>query len=193
MEILFRKLGYAIAPQREAELLAKFWIKRDFNPIIKFVKNNGNFFQDVPFSLPETYKELDKNFPNSKFILTVRESEEVWYQSVVKFQTKLFGKNGNIPTADDLKNATYVHKGYIWNNIINIYKGITEEDPYNEQILKAVYSKHNADIIKHFEGRENQLLVINLQEENTSQKIADFFNLNVDLIDIPWENKTKNI
>ncbi|MGB1249592.1 MAG: sulfotransferase, partial [Candidatus Promineifilaceae bacterium] len=39
-----------------------------------------NFFEDWPW--PLIYREIDKQFPNSKFILTVRDNEQAWLASL---------------------------------------------------------------------------------------------------------------
>jgi hypothetical protein len=119
----FEELGFVVGYQREAELLMEDYFEEDYERIIKYCKK-AEVFQDVPFSFPDTYKILDKEFPNSKFILTVRDSSDQWYTSITKFHAKLFG-NGNIPTWEDLKNAEYIYKGWIYNNFINNY-GLTE-------------------------------------------------------------------
>jgi len=102
-----RELGYYVAPQRPAELLLENWYNNNFKSIIKFVRYNGQAFQDIPFSLPGTYEVLDRAFPDSKFILTIRDDAEKWYQSVTKFHSRIFG-NGTIPVKEDLMNAIYV-------------------------------------------------------------------------------------
>lgn len=90
-------LGYKIGDQRTAELLHKEWSLRNFKPIVEYCKT-AEFFQDIPFSKPFTFVALDQAFPNSKFILTVRDNPEQWYNSLVKFHSKLWGKDGRTPT-----------------------------------------------------------------------------------------------
>ena len=50
------ELGFHVGRQRPAELLVKNCLKNDYKKLIKFVKYHGVAFQDVPFSLPHTYK-----------------------------------------------------------------------------------------------------------------------------------------
>ena len=70
-------LGYLIGDQRQAELLFDDWVKRDFSKLIEYCKT-AVFFQDSPFSYPYTYVAIDQAFPNSKFILTIRDDAEQW-------------------------------------------------------------------------------------------------------------------
>ena len=184
----FEELGFVVGNQREAELLMEDYFEEDYKRIIKYCKT-AEVFQDVPFSFPDTYKILDKEFPNSKFILTVRDSSDQWYTSVTKFHAKLFG-NGNIPSWEDLKNVEYVYKGWIYNNFINNY-GLTEKDnPYKKEVLIAHYEKHNQDIINYFEGRPDDLLIINLSEKDTYVKFCNFIGVVPKRETFPWENKT---
>ena len=96
-----QELGYIVGRQKEAELLFDDWIKRDFRKLIKYC-HTAQFFQDIPFSLPYTYIIMDHAFKGSKFILTIRDNPEKWYNSITKFHAKIYGKNGQIPTKEDL-------------------------------------------------------------------------------------------
>ena len=100
MAKLFDNIGYQVASQRAGEALVKDWLIDESKNIVKYVKNGGEVFQDIPFSLPDTYKVLDKNFPDSKFILTIRDSPEVWYDSLIRFHAKMFN-NGKIIEKDE--------------------------------------------------------------------------------------------
>lgn len=73
-------LGFKLGKQSRAERLLEDWGKRDFCRIIRYCKS-ADAFQDIPFSLPDTYQALDEAFPKSKFILTVRNNSEEWYET----------------------------------------------------------------------------------------------------------------
>lgn len=93
-----------------------------------------NAFQDNPW--PLFYRELDKKFPGSKFILTVR-PPEAWLRS----QVKHFGAK--------------MSRMRQW-----IYgKGCPDG---NEAIYLARYNNHNAEVVDYFRERPNDLLVIDL-------------------------------
>lgn len=187
MAAVFRLLDIPVGNQRKAELLTRQVLSGDYKEFYEYTKYGGVAFQDVPFSLPGTYKLLDKKFPDSKFILTVRDSPEVWYNSVVKFHTKLFG-NGSLPTKSDLLKAEYVHPGWIWETFRH-YK-TPEDDIYNKNILIQHYQDYNNGVIEYFKSQPEKLLVINLKETNAIEKIAQFLNSRKSIEKIPWENKT---
>ena len=185
---IFLELGIPVGAQREAELLAPDWGVGRFDRIEQYVRYGGVAFQDVPFSLPDTFQEMDKRFPGSKFILTVRDSAEVWYSSLIRFQSKIFG-NGHLPTKEDLQNAAYVYKGWAW-EMNRFIHNTPEDDLYNEEALKQSYLKHNADVKAYFSNRPEQLLVINLKDVDAAKKLSTFLNTGKALKEIPWENRT---
>jgi hypothetical protein len=185
---IFQQLEIPVGAQREAERLAPDWGVGRYDRIEQYVRYGGIAFQDVPFSLPGTYREMDERFPGSKFILSVRDSADVWYDSLVRFQSKLFG-NGSTPTKEDLQKATYIHKGWVW-KMNRFIHNTPEDDLYNEEAFKSSYLKHNADVKEYFSDRPEQLLVVNLKEVEAAKKISAFLNTGKGIEEIPWENKT---
>lgn len=191
LKFAFKRLGYSVGNQRIAEILCdKYYFEDKFEPIIKYCRT-AEVFQDVPFSYPKTYRYLDDYYPNSKFILTIRDSPEQWYNSLVKFHSKKFGKNGNVPTVEDLKNAVYIRKGFLYNTVK--VHGTPDEDPYNKEIMMNHYKEYNESVINYFKDRLKDLLVINLGEKDSYQKFEDFLNIDSQYNDFPWVNKTSNI
>lgn len=185
---IFNEIGLDVAPQEHFELLIKDWYKNDYSKILTSVKYKGISFQDIPFSLPNTFKILDNEFPNSKFILTIRDSPEVWYKSLTSFHAKLFG-NGNIPNKEDLKKAEYIYTGWMWEVNRMVYN-TPENDIYNEQILKQHYIDYNTSVIEYFKDKPGKLIVINLKQKNVLTTICDFLEVENSIKEIPWENKT---
>lgn len=187
LEKALRELGYKMGDQSKGELLLKHYINRDFKPILEFCKT-AEAFQDIPFSYPYTFLALHQAFPNAKFILSVRDDGRQWYHSLVKFHSKLFGKNGGIPTSDDLKNATYRYKGFIWDAMHTLYQ-TPDDDPYNEEILIAHYYYHNQMVRDFFRDSPN-LLEVNLSAPDAYRKFCMFLNFEPKKASFPWENKT---
>lgn len=190
LKIALSDLGYIIGNQREAELLSKDYIEDSFERIIHYCET-AEAFQDVPFSLPHTYAYIDKAFPKSKFILTIRDNSEQWYNSLVSFHSKVYGEN-LVPTIDQLTNSSYVYKGWAWDITKKTY-GISESDnPYDRELLIKCYEKHNKDVISYFKNRPNDLLVINVSDREAYQEICKFLKLKPTVDGFPWENKTSN-
>lgn len=188
LEKAFKDLGFCVGDQRIAEILYdRHYFKFQFEPIIEYCKT-AQVFQDVPFSRSNTYKVLDDAFPGSKFILTVRDDAEQWYNSLTRFHAKMFGKDERIPTVDDLKEANYVRPGFMY-NVIRAH-GTPEGDPYNQEVMLNYYESYNQEVIDYFKDRPGHLLVINIAEKGAYQKFIDFLGVDTPYNDFPWENRT---
>lgn len=180
--------GYIIGNQKEAERLFPFYKVRDFNPVINYCKK-AEAFQDSPFSLPYTFIPLDHAFPKSKFILTIRENPEVWYNSLVVFHSRIFGE-GSVPTVNQLKSALYNYQGFPYEAMKVVY-GTQDEDIYNKEILINNYTLHNNLVRDYFKFRSDDLLILNLNEEGSYIKLCEFLKKKPLYDSFPWENKAK--
>ena len=119
MQVPLQQLDYQVAPQLPGELLLEDWLQKRYGRIVDFARFAGDAFQDIPFSLPDTYKHLDQAFPESKFILTIRPSADEWHQSLTRFHSKIFG--GKLPERQDLEHSKYVKKGWMYKVIKSLY------------------------------------------------------------------------
>lgn len=167
-------LGFQVGDQSQGELLLEAWAEREYEPIIEYC-NSAQAFQDVPFCLDHTYKALDEAYPGSKFILTVRNSAEEWHESLVRFHTKIVGKR-RLPTPHDMKVFPYRFPGWIWRAHRLIY-GIDEATLFDAAIYKACYEAHIASVLKHFAGRPNDLLVLNVGELSAMPRLCAFLGV----------------
>jgi len=183
----FEDLGFIVGNQREAFLLLNDYIARDFEAIKKYCKA-AQVFQDFPFSYPDTYRFLDQAYPNSKFILSIRNSPDQWYESVVTFHSKLFG-GGNLPTVSLLKDADYIWKGWIWEAFHEIYK-TPEHDPYNRTMLISQYVTYNNDVNDYFRNRKDDFIEINIAERDSYMRLMKFLNIESPYNEFPWANRT---
>lgn len=182
------ELGYSIGNQRVAELLMYDYAIRDFSKIVDYC-HTADFFQDIPFSKPYTYAILDHEFPNSKFILTIRDSAEQWYNSLISFHTNLWGEGGQTPSKEDLKKATYIYQGFPW-HANRIHYNTPDHNPYKKEILIKSYLEHINSVKFYFRHRPGDLLIINVAEEGSYQKLCDFVGVKPVRENFPWKNKT---
>jgi len=188
LEQAFKDLGYTVGDQLKAETLANtYYFDGVFEPIVNYCKD-AQVFQDAPFSFPDTYKILDAAYPGSKFILTIRDDAEQWYQSLIRFHSKLFA-NGAIPSAEDLRKADHKIKNYIFNSVVRLH-GTPEDDPYNKEIMIKHYLDHNEQVMNYFKYRPADLLVINMSQTDSYQQFIDFLGVNSPFDAFPWKNKT---
>jgi len=154
-------LGFRLGSQPDAELLIKDWGKGDFRRILDYCET-ADAFQDVPFCLEFTYQILDYAFPDSRFILTVRNTVEEWYESLVRFHTAIVGTH-RLPTADDLKRFPYRYVGWLWRCHELIY-GIDESSLFDRQLYIQSYESHNRGILEYFRYRPSSLVVVNVSD-----------------------------
>jgi len=119
--------------------------------------------QDMPWAV--IYKELDKKFPGSKFILTVRPSDE-WIKSIVNHF-----KDYYIP-------------GHEWIYGVRSAKG-------NEEIYIRRYEAHNCEVLEYFKGRPNDLLVMDITKGDGWEKLCPFLNKEIPPIAFPIQNTAK--
>jgi hypothetical protein len=188
LKLAFENLGFTVGDQRTAEILYdRHYFDGEFEPIVKYCRT-AEVFQDVPFSCPDTFKYLDKAYPGSKFILTVRDDAEQWYRSITRFHAKKFGKGGRTPTVEDLKSATYVKKGMPY-NVVRIH-GTPEHDPYNKEIMVAHYENYNRGVVEYFKNRPGDLLILNVADKSAYEKFVKFLNVDSSYTEFPWENRT---
>ena len=189
LEAALNSMGYDLGNQARAEMLAEECYEGRFERLIRFCDLH-QAFQDVPFSLSDTYKVLDQAFPNSKFILTVRSSPEAWFHSMCKFQSKIFGKDGKLPTEEDLKNSNYGYRGLSYDYMKRNFN-YPNTPLYEKETYIRIHEKRNQEIKDYFKDRDNQLLILNVSEEYALQKLGAYlgFKFPRDL-QFPWINKT---
>jgi hypothetical protein len=165
--------GFKVGHQMTGELMLYEYLNNNFNPIIEHCKT-ADAFKDVPFSLHNTYKHLDIAFPNSKFILTIRDNEDEWYDSIVRFHTKIF--KGKLPDAKSLKESKYIKIG--WQYLVHAKTyNVEDNDLYNKEKLVMYYKKHNEDVENYFKDRPNDLLILNVKEINGYKKFCVFLGV----------------
>lgn len=170
LEAALATLGYRMGSQQEGEQLLPHWLKRDFAPIVEFART-AEAFQDIPFSLPYTYLHLDAHFPEAKFILSIRDSAEQWYESVVHFTRSLF-LSGLLPTAEEMKRFTYCYPGFFHDAQCKVVPGIGA-DPFDRDANMAFYEAHNYQVASYFRY-SGRLLVINLAATGSYRAMCDF-------------------
>lgn len=111
--------------------------------------------------IPVLYEKLDKAYPGSKFILTVRD-EDAWIRSVEKFWTY----EGNPQRWTwDIDGFSHKMHGMIY--------GVTE---FNENIFRERYRRHNDEVKRYFSGRSD-LLVLEINEQATMAPLCRFLGM----------------
>jgi hypothetical protein len=177
--------GLRVGDQVRAELLVDDWARRDFRRIIAYCRI-ADAFQDVPFSLNHTYGVLDHAYPGAKFILTVRDSADEWFDSLLRFHAKLIGKQ-RVPTADDLREFSYHGTGWLW-HAHQLLFNVDETNLYDRDHYVAQYELHNRQVLDYFRHRPEDLLVLNIGKSNAMQSLCDFLGFDYDGRQMPHLN-----
>jgi hypothetical protein len=181
-------LGYRLGDQHRGERLVDAWARRDWQPIIDYCRS-AEAFQDVPFSLDFTYVALDHAFPGAKFILTVRNSPDEWFDSLTRFHTQLIGKN-RLPTADDLKAFPYNGEGWMWHAHALIF-GVDEDSLYDRPTYIRHYQRRRRAVEEYFGHRPGDLLVLNVADPDAMEKLAQFLGRDARGCSMPHLNKSR--
>ena len=201
LEKLLRFYGYHLPNQQEQEIrLAKQVFSTNYSELVSFV-NNFNAFQDMPFSQGLTYVAVDALFPNSKFILTERDSEE-WFNSYCEFTRKMFGLNVKSMTElteqDVIDKLRYLYPNYfheIKERLLTKFKESTNhvlwDKLFDKDYYIEMYENRNNEIKRYFSKTKNKLLIIDITKEKDTRKICSFLNIPAELaVEMPHENKS---
>lgn len=139
-------------------------LKGNYEKVYKMIEG-FDVLEDTPWFM--IYRELDKQFPGSKFILTIREAEG-WYDSICRH-------SDNIRTAQ---------REWIYG------RGNGNPAANKENTLK-VYKDHNEQVLEYFKDRPEDLLVMDLTIGDGWEKLCGFLNLEIPGIPFPHKNKKK--
>lgn len=119
-------------------------------------------FQDNPW--PLLYKEMDKAFPGSKFIMTIRPPEQ-WLKSAVKG----FG-TGTSPVRE-------------W-----IYGEGAGSPVGNERVWLDRYERHNREVLEYFANRPGDFMIMDLAAGDGWEKLCGFLGMPVPKVPFPHAN-----
>lgn len=185
VEQALKQMGFKVAIPEIGYMLVEDIYNKKYDNFINYCET-ADAFQDTPFFMNDLYKILDYTFPNSKFILTIRDNEDIWFQSMYRFFLKNnINKIDKILPEDIKKNDTFLYKNYLLNHFKMLYPN---SDLFDEENYKMSYKNHIKEVIEYFKDRDN-LLVLNLKAKNSYQNLGQFLGVEVDSNEIfPWEN-----
>ena len=171
------ELGYFMSNQHDFERLYNRYAKGELT-VEDILKKCSEYevFQDIPFSLPAFYKHVDKKYPKCKFVLTVRSDSNIWYKS---FENYYGGQ-------EKIKNDPYLERGFLYNT----FKTMFQSEDFNKEICMNVYKKHIEDVKKYFAGNNKRLLVLDVSEKDSYEKLCLFLGKMPQRESFEWKNKT---
>ena len=139
------------------------------NPDVDLTVVNHDFVSDMP--IQTRYKEYDKKYPGSKFILTVR-NKESWLKSCSKhFRDLVRDKNS-------LRYKYRIEQ--------------TGIDGYDEDVFSKTYDQHIEEVKEYFKNREVDLLIIDICAGDGWDKLCEFLGKEVPKQPFPKENVSKS-
>ena len=110
------------------------------------------------------YQALDRLYPNSKFILTVRDKRN-WLRSCERYWA------AGLP--EDLR--TVPETSYV--NFINLVNScIYESEVFNTELFSRAYNTYVDGVIRHFTGRNDVLLVLDICAGEGWAQLCPFLN-----------------
>lgn len=161
-----RILGYNHQSRRLD--LVKYLQKGDLSRIYSLARKKDSF-EDWPWII--LFKELDEEFPQSKFILTVRDEKD-WLNSY----RNLLSNEGK-PTRRINKIRRFLYE-------------LPFPDVTDAQLIER-YREHNRNVLSYFSTKKNQLLVVNWGKGDGWEELCAFLNKETPDIELPHLNKGK--
>lgn len=134
---------------------ARHWMAGDFisDPLAWF-----DACLDLP--TPVYFRELDKAYPGSRFILTVRQ-EEQWLESIERFLMAPPEHSNDTQFRDMIRAATY---GSLY---------------FHRERFHRIFNEHNNAVQKYFQTRPEALLVMDVTAGDGWGKLSPFLGSNV--------------
>lgn len=202
MEYLLKLYGYKMPNQHEQEIrLSNNCFKTKYQDVVTFV-NQYDAFQDMPFSWGLMFVALDALFPNSRFLLTVREESE-WFDSLLNFHKKIYDLQG---IGEDAKRneeimrlrTSYLYAGYsaevTKRDLLEFSEGALRpnwEKLYNKEFYVQKFLARNQQVMEYFYGAEEKLLVLDVTKEKDTSRICKFLDIPERFaVLMPHKNKT---
>jgi len=161
-------------PQALHEKLLRDWAQRRWDRIADLCRY-FEAFQDYPFALPFTFQAMDQAFSEARFILSIRDSPEQWYESLVEFESKvLFG--GRQASWEAIDAQDYCYPGFVADASRLLYRW-QDYGLYDRKRAIDLYRRHNDDVQEYFHHRPGKLLVINVAGADSYPRFAAFLGL----------------
>jgi hypothetical protein len=126
------------------------------------------------------YPQLDRQFPNSKFILTIRDKDD-WLNSL---EIHMLNRPGfSEPNDENPRFQTHMEmRRFLRGTVYGCYE-------FNRDRMAYIYDLHLQNVKDYFYNRPDDLLVFNICAGETWEQLCPF--LGVDLVNYPFPYTTK--
>lgn len=199
LETVLKLYGYSVPNQQDQTArLTKSMLEADYTDFSSFCERY-DAFQDLPFSQASTYVAADALFPNSKFILTERDSNQ-WFKSMLNFHAKIFKISDftKLTEEDIIQRFVYLYPGFEHANISRMLskfsfnqRTIQWDKLFDQKYYIEMYERRNEEIKRYFMNTPSKLLIIDITKEKDTSKICNFLNIPIQYkIKMPHQNRT---
>lgn len=121
------------------------------------------------------FKELDAEYPNSKFILTVRDVEG-WLKSIERDMARKKG----------VKRDRHEER----KKLLMLKYGTTT---FDAEAFRKAFHEHEAKVVGYFKNRPEDLLVLNVTKSAGWEPLCSFLNESVPGLPFPYANKAAEL
>jgi hypothetical protein len=139
-------------------------------------KTLERFYAACDLPIPLLYRQLDRAYPGSKFVLTVR-AEAEWLRSVERLW-------------DARYNATR-WEWDVWPISNRLHQTLYGRTDFDATTMLERYRRHNAEVRDYFRGRPEDLLVLDMSAGAGWPELCGFLGSPVPLVPYPREYATK--
>ena len=166
----FRLLGLTpiAAPSNydasERKQIRHFYKHKNYSDMLDLAEN-FRAFEDRPWNMWSMYRHLYQRFPDSRFILTVRD-EEAWWRSAERWTTVTKPK------------------------VMQLYQShLRVQHPDKESMIES-YLRYNQEVEEYFAGTD-RLLVMNIGLGDGWDKLCTFLDVPIPDREFPHANRQK--
>ncbi|WP_159079887.1 sulfotransferase [Methyloceanibacter sp. wino2] len=189
LEAVLKGLGFRMPDQAFQERLASHVLVSGKYDVLRGLVEHYDAFQDLPFSQENAYVALDAMFPDSKFILTIRDPDS-WFESLLEFHKNVFGfDNVDDLSPDYWHGAKYLHNNYVFEqhrrHVTKVNNGHVFEnwaDLYDRDFMISSFISRNNEIIRYFRDRPSDFLCLDVSQETDTSKVCSFLHVDKDNI-----------
>ena len=159
-------------------------------PLHLSILNEYNALADTPVCC--IYQGLDRAYPGSKFILTVRDKQS-WLASQERLNDQIlipfFSENRDTP---DVRFQNSLIKILVTRTIGAEAASIFTEDfelgaYYDRDAFSRLYDAYYEQVPQYFSGREDQLLTLRIVDGEGWEKLAPFLGFEIPEVPFPFE------
>jgi hypothetical protein len=150
----YRRLGWEDIASRK---LFHDWYSGDIRPLIRY-SNHYEAFEDLPW--PFVYQEMAGLYPDAKFILSLRATEEIWWMSISQHTAR---------------------RAWMGHQLIyGSYSAMDSKEAYID-----LYRRHQHQVHHFFRDQPSRLLELNIDQNATWTTLCDFLGC-LSIPDVPF-------